>query len=380
MKGEKMGNIHMSTIAASEKFVKFVEIIEAVPDPRLDRRKKHKFSSIIVIIVLGMLCNSNTLVSIVNFAIFFKEKLASIIDIRNGIPSRSTFMRVLQLINPQGLEFWLRYWEFDKLAKFDLGQIYIDGKQDKATGTCSLRALDVNNECVLAHMQIPDKTNEIIAAPMLIENINLVNKVVTGDAMHAQKKFARKIIHKSGHYIFTLKGNHHQFHEDVALCLDNIEQNDFLKGTISKCETNEKSRNRSEKRICVSTGNLNWLYNRNRWKGLKSISMIISHRTINGVTSKEKRYFISSLEPDAQKILSLVRSHWEIENRCHGYLDNTFEADKSTTRNRTAALNLSILRDFVLFLLLRDGSKASLREKRLANCREIERPLKMLFF
>ena len=52
-----------------------------------------------------------------------------------------------------------------------------------------------------------DKTNEILAFAPLLEPLNLTGRVVTADAMHTQKKAARLVAGKGGHYIFGVKEN-----------------------------------------------------------------------------------------------------------------------------------------------------------------------------
>ncbi|MHB1504935.1 MAG: ISAs1 family transposase [Acidimicrobiales bacterium] len=52
-----------------------------------------------------------------------------------------------------------------------------------------------------------DKTNEIVAFPVLIEPLDLAGRVVTADAMHTQMKAAKLISGKGGHFIFGVKQN-----------------------------------------------------------------------------------------------------------------------------------------------------------------------------
>jgi predicted transposase YbfD/YdcC len=49
--------------------------------------------------------------------------------------------------------------------------------------------------------------------------------------------------------------------------------------------------------------------------------MVESVRELNGETTVETRYFISSLEDNAQKFANSIRSHWGIENSLHWILD-----------------------------------------------------------
>ena len=50
----------------------------------------------------------------------------------------------------------------------------------------------------------------------------------------------------------------------------------------------------------------------NQWEKLHSIGMIESVRIVQGKTTIETRYYISSLPNNAQKLGESVRSHWGI--------------------------------------------------------------------
>ena len=80
------------------------------------------------------------------------------------------------------------------------------------------------------------------------------------------------------------------------------------------------------------------------WAGLKSIAVVECERTVDGVTTVFRRYFITSLEPDAEMIAKAVRAHWGIENSLHWVLDMVWREDESRTRAGYAAENLSALR------------------------------------
>jgi predicted transposase YbfD/YdcC len=51
--------------------------------------------------------------------------------------------------------------------------------------------------------------------------------------------------------------------------------------------------------------------------------------TDGGQTTTERRYYISSLSPDAEVLLRATRRHWHIENRMHRVLDVAFQEDQS---------------------------------------------------
>jgi len=75
-------------------------------------------------------------------------------------------------------------------------------------------------------------------------------------------------------------------------------------------------------------------------------------------------HIISSLPPDAARLLAAIQHQWAIENRCHWVMDVTFGEDRSRIRNGESAENMAVLRTIALNLLKRDTSKSSLRQKR----------------
>lgn len=73
----------------------------------------------------------------------------------------------------------------------------------------------------------------------------------------------------------------------------------------------------------------------------------------------ERRYFLTSLEPDAKKFANAVSSHWFVENSLHWSLDMTFDEDRCKVKGN-AALNLAQLRHTALNILKADKSKGSI--------------------
>ena len=54
---------------------------------------------------------------------------------------------------------------------------------------------------------------------------------------------------------------------------------------------------------------------------LRSVAMVESERCVDGKTSAQTRYYVSSLAGDADRLLKTVRGHWEVENTAHWTLD-----------------------------------------------------------
>lgn len=107
--------------------------------------------------------------------------------------------------------------------------------------------------------------------------------------------------------------------------------------------------------------------------------MIISEREIKGKKTIQRRYYITSLAPNAEKLCAVIRSHWSIENNLHWQLDVTFKEDQSRLRENTSGENFAALRRMALTLLKKETSeKASLKCKRLAASISSEYLLKVI--
>jgi predicted transposase YbfD/YdcC len=85
--------------------------------------------------------------------------------------------------------------------------------------------------------------------------------------------------------------------------------------------------------------------------------MVESVREVDGQTSVERRYFLSSLSLGVQTFARAVRSHWGVENKVHWVMDVCFREDQSRARTGYAAENLATLRRLALNLLKREQTK-----------------------
>jgi predicted transposase YbfD/YdcC len=106
----------------------------------------------------------------------------------------------------------------------------------------------------------------------------------------------------------------------------------------------------------------------NKWPGLQSVMAVETIRTAHAqaAVTSDDRFYISSLERSAEIFASMIRQHWDIENKLHWSLDVTFNEDHSRIRKDYAAENMASLRRVALNLLRQErGQQISLRQKRL---------------
>ena len=176
------------------------------------------------------------------------------------------------------------------------------------------------NQLVLAQEKVDQKSNEITALPKLIELLDLKGRIVTIDAMGAQRDICSQIIAQGGDYVISLKGNQGTLHQDVADYFSDPK----LLATCHSSEENDKGHGRLEQRIAYSSDTIDWLQKDHLWPGLKSIGVVNSFVEKNGKKHEEQRFYITSITENAKLLNTAARAHWGIENCLHWRLDVVF--------------------------------------------------------
>lgn len=310
--------------------VHLLRLFKDIPDPRMISKVAHNLHDILVITVCAVICGLEHWTQIEDFAKANETWFKSFLDLPNGIPSHDTFGKVFSVLDPDEFEKRIQKWIHALVGSRTQGKhIAIDGKTlrksfDKASNKSAIHMVNAyvhENHAVFGQIKVDDKSNEITAIPKLLDMLQLKEATVTIDAMGCQRKIAQQIIKRDGDYIFSLKGNQSRLQEDVQLFMDDLTAQE----TPDSCdyyETIEKSHGRIETRQYWSCWNTSWLNTRHCWPGLSSVIVAKSTRTVNGETSVECRYFISSHSGrEAPKVATLIRNHWRVENSLHWTLD-----------------------------------------------------------
>ena len=99
--------------------------------------------------------------------------------------------------------------------------------------------------------------------------------------------------------------------------------------------TLNKDHGRIERRECWTISDpacLEYLSTGQDWPGLRSVVKVVGRRETLAGTTVQPRYYISSLDAPAERLLKVVRTHWSIENSLHWSLDVTFGEDHCRIR------------------------------------------------
>lgn len=344
-------------------------------DPRMDRTKEHKLIDILAIAVCASICGVDDWTKMEIFGRCKEKWFGTFLELPNGIPSHDTFRRVFLLLNPDAFEACFIQW-VDGLVEASEGRLVaVDGKSlrgsfDRANAKTAIHMVSAwcdSNELVLGQVATDEKSNEITAIPRLLKLIDIDKAVVTIDAMGCQKEIAQTIVQEGGDYVLQLKGNQGGLHEETVQLFDQCLREDCLGISYTTAMTTNKGHGRIERRTIWATEDTHWFAEREKWANLRSLIRVLCERTVDGQTSREYHYYISSLPAaDPERLLNYVRGHWSVENRLHWSLDISFADDERRTRTGHGAENASRLSRIALNLLKAEKTrKASLKAKRM---------------
>lgn len=359
-----------------------------IKDIRIERGKKHKLIDIITISICAVVCGADGWIDIEMYGIARKKWLSKFLELPNGIPSHDTFARVFSQIIPD--EFNKSFLSWVKgISKITEGEIIaFDGKQSRNSGDekngqgviNTVSAWAASNRLVLGQKKVEGKSNEITALPELIKVLDLAGCIVTIDPLGCQREIVSQIVEKDADYIIAVKKNQPTLYEQIDQLFKQAIRTQGKDLNMSSFNSKEMNRGREEIRSYLMITDVTQLIDPlQKWRNLASIGMVESVRVMNGKTSVETRYFISSLEKNAQKLAEGIRGHWSVENSLHWVLDVAFDEDNSRIRKDNSPANFAVLRHIAVNIIGQNKSrKLSVRSKRFLATLDEEYSIELL--
>ena len=351
------------------------EYFSDLKDPRVNRTKLHKLIDIITITICAVISGADTWVDIELYGETKYKWLKKFLELPNGIPSHDTFARVFANLEPEELQRCFLKW-IQSISQVTFGEIVaIDGKTlrhsyDKSSEKAAIHMVSAwatANHLVLGQVKVDEKSNEITAIPKLLKVLDLTGCIVTIDAMGCQKEIVKQIIAKNADYVITLKKNQGYLYDRVENLFNTLSKDRFEKCIQSDYYRSETGHAREDRRYYQMLSNVKDIVDpEGDWAKLNSIGFVDYLREEkDGKTSKERRYYISSLPNNAELLAKAIRGHWGIENQLHWVLDVQFNEDNSRIRKDNAPENLAIIRHIALNLLKQEKTaKNGVKNKR----------------
>jgi predicted transposase YbfD/YdcC len=247
----------------------------------------------------------------------------------------------------------------------------------KTQGVHLLAAYLPSEGIVLFQVEVGSKGNEIVAAPRVLKSVDLKGKIVTGDAMFAQRELSKQVVEGGAEYVWTVKDNQSTLRAEIEAAFEIEEGKTALKAMkndFSRTETIEKGHGRIEQRRLVATSlSKGYL----RWPCLEQVFKI--EREVEEISTGKKRsevsYGVTSLtreEATAERLMELVRGHWGIENGLHYRKDKTLREDGCRLRRGEAAQVMAVINNLIIGLVLRQGTRNLAEARRIYSAYPLE--------
>jgi len=349
----------------------FLEHFAGLEDPRT-RETLHSLEEILLVAVCAVLSGADGWAGV---ALWGKAKLPwlrQFLPFENGTASHDTFGRVFALLDAAAFECCFVAWMASVCGAFRGLEVAIDGKTSRRSKSAGGKAVHLVSAfahglgLTLGQVRTAEKSNEITAIPELLDALLLQGCTVTIDAMGCQTAIAAKIVEKESDYVLAVKNNQPALAQAIEGFFDGAGRAGWQGVPHTFAERVEKDHGRIETRRCWAVGGLACLGEGHGWPQAKTLALVEAVREIDGVASVERRYYISSLDADAERMGAIVRGHWGVENGLHWALDVAYGEDQARMREGNSAENFSILRRITLNLVRQDKSvKAGVKNRRL---------------
>lgn len=349
-----------------------------LPDPRIERTKRHQLLDIITIAVCAVIAGADSYVDIEHYGHARHDWFATFLTLPNGIPSHDTFGRVFARLDPVAFAGCFLAWVQAILPRPAGEVVAIDGKVARRSHDRGaerppidlVSAWATERQLVLGQLAVDDHSNEIPAVPALLALLDVDGAVVTLDALHCQTETAATIRTGGADYVLALKGNQPAARNAVETFFAEALREDWRDVAHEHLVTEDAGHGRLETRRYWTTTDADLIAYLNPdgdpWPDLGCVGMVVRERTTAASTSRETSYYLSSLDGTVDALAAAVRGHWGIENTQHWVLDIAFREDESRVRVGHGAENLAVLRRMALNLIRLDRSrKGSVHTKRL---------------
>jgi predicted transposase YbfD/YdcC len=356
--------------------------LKEVKDGRKKRGKRYPLEVILVLFILAKLCGQNKIYGIADWVQQQSEYVMEALGLKyKRLPHHSTYRRVLaEKVEGDNLERLMGAYQAQVAQGGQGVVIAIDGKTVRGTITAGdpfglhlLAAYLPGEGIVLMQMVVEkDKENEIVAAPKLLECLDLRDKVVIGDAMQTQRQLSIQIVAAEGDFVWIVKDNQANTRKAIELLFAPERPRpgfgcpplDFR-----GAKTIGKQAGRIEERSITVSSLLNDYLD---WPHLGQVFKLERRVTSlsTGRVETETQYGLTSLtvqEADPKRLLAIVRSEWGIENELHYRRDVTFEEDETRMTHKSMGRVMAIINNLVISLIHRQGFHNHAHARRVFN-------------
>src|SRR4051794_33041176 len=196
------------------------------------------------------------------------------------------------------------------------------------------------------------------AVPKLLELLSLKGCIVTADALNCQRVIAAKVVEQGGDYVLALKGNQ-------AACTTMSAASSTTPPAPPRWPIPRSMAITAASRPAPAWSRPTSLGCKSDRPGLAAIGRVLRTREVGPKINTETAYYLLSNPLSAERFGAVARAHWGIENGLHWVLDVTMNEDQARNRKDHGPQNIARLRRLALNLAKLEGSKESMKRKRM---------------
>lgn len=351
------------------------------------RKAKGKLYALEVLLVLMLLAKLSGEDKPSGMADWVKHRVGQLVEMKvlekKRAPSHMTYRRVLQnTVCPEEFERLISEYQQSHYVEGQEIVFSMDGKTLKGTipqgetrGTHLLSIFVPEQGLVLVEAQVDRKENEIVVAPTILKQVDLSGAIVIGDAMHAQREASAQIVEAGGEFAWAIKGNQPRTEWAIQklfvheIC--NLKQGAPLSKHCQMTSQVCKGHGRIEKRTILASTELNdyldWPYVAQVFR----LEREVWHSPYQGRT-RQVVYGLTSLTPEQaspERLLTLLRHYWGIENGLHYRRDVTLHEDTTRLTVGNSGHNMAILNNLVISLCIQAGFGNLAKARRLFSAK-----------
>jgi predicted transposase YbfD/YdcC len=339
-------------------------VLEQVPDNRDEKGMRYTIGILLIVYILAKLCGENTPYGMAEWAKMRATELQNLFGYHRLVqPSNKTLQRLTDTtLEDKALQKTLRHYLHQKYGGQQSVLVTIDGKtlrgtipKGKTRGVHLLAAYLPEEGVVLLQIEVQHKENEIVAAPVLLQELDLKGRVVSGDAMFTQRDISVAVLAQGGDYLWFVKDNQKTLRQDVERFFQEVEHApgwyvEPLPQAVAE-ETCKQSGRIETRRLTAIPDEHNYL----NWPGVNTVFKLERHvfcpakgdewsEVVFGITS------LSFTTTIARNLLTWTRQHWAIETRWHYRRDVTLGEDATRMKETHQAKVVATINNFIVAL------------------------------
>ena len=158
---------------------------------------------------------------------------------------------------------------------------------------------------------------EIAIIPELLRALDLKGCIVTTDALGCHKSTAEQVVEQEADYVLAVKENQAKPHSHLQHLFDRSDSKLHADPTADYWATQDQDHGCCETRHYWTTDPIETFAGHALWPGLRLFGMVEAVRHSGDTISVERRYYISTLDNNAQRfdqapcvVIGLLKIHY----------------------------------------------------------------------